>query len=164
MHPDFVHVVPNHKPGYKLEVAFGYPFIDYAPIPNYFGFGPGKFNWAIKTFSFLLRDNNDVVCNMDFIAGARPQKVIDFGPFVPCPFYGTAAALQALTLGIFPADRVHTLMDGFMCTQHGRVHQALMDGSSKVFASGVWETKKEPKKEAPAKEVKHAAHKKEAKH
>ena len=46
-------------------------FIDFAPIPNYFGFGPGKFDWAVKTFSFLLRDNNEVRCDMDFVAGAR---------------------------------------------------------------------------------------------
>jgi hypothetical protein len=58
---------------------FGYPFIDFAPIPNFFGFGPGKFDWAIKTFSFLLRDNNEVRCDMEFIAGARAKKVFDFG-------------------------------------------------------------------------------------
>jgi hypothetical protein len=46
-HPDFIHIVENPKPGYKLEVAIGYPFIDFAPIPNFFGFGPGKFDWAV---------------------------------------------------------------------------------------------------------------------
>ncbi|MEO7649718.1 MAG: hypothetical protein ABIZ80_04570, partial [Bryobacteraceae bacterium] len=62
-HPDFIHIVENPKPGYKLEVAIGYPFIDWAPIPNFFGFGPGKFDWAVKTFSFLLRVNNEVRCD-----------------------------------------------------------------------------------------------------
>jgi hypothetical protein len=136
-HPDFVHVIQNPRPGFKLEVAFGYPFIDYAPIPNYFGFGPGKFNWAIKTFSFLMRDNNDVVCNMDFIAGARPKKVLDFGKSIPDPIYGTASALQMMSLGLIKAENIHNAMDGVMCAQHARVHQALMEGSAKVFAAWV---------------------------
>jgi hypothetical protein len=134
-HPDFIHVTRNPKPGYKLEVAIGYPFIDYAPIPNFFGFGPGKFDWAVKTFQFLLRDNNEVLCEMDFVAGARPKKVFDFGWFVPDPLYGTAAALQKLTLGFYNPQGFHDFMDLQMATQHSRVHQALMEGSAKVFAA-----------------------------
>lgn len=134
-HPDFVHVVENPKPGYKLEVAIGYPFIDWAPIPNFFGFGPGKFNWAVKTFQFLLRDNNEVRCEMDFVAGARPKKVFDFGQYIPDPLYGTAGMLQFLTLGLYNAQNFHNFMDLQMSTQHSRVHQALMEGSAKVFAA-----------------------------
>jgi hypothetical protein len=136
-HPDFVHVVEQPAPGYKLEVAIGYPFIDYAPVPNYFGFGPGKFDWAVKLFSFMLRDNNEVRCNMDFAAGARPAKVFDFGKHVPCPLYGSAAALQALSLGLWKAQKFHDWMDAAMVAQHGRVHQALMEGAAKVFAARV---------------------------
>jgi hypothetical protein len=134
-HPDFIHIVENPKPGYKLEVAIGYPFIDYAPIPNFFGFGPGKFDWAVKTFSFLLRDNNEVRCDMDFVAGARARKVFDFGKFIPDPLYGTSDALQTLTLGLYKTQQFHDFMDLQMSTQHSRVHQALMEGSSKVFAA-----------------------------
>lgn len=133
-HPDFIHVVERPARGYKLEVAFGYPFVAYAPIPNCFGFGPGKFDWAVKLFSFLLRDNDEVRCNMDFAAGARPAKVFDFGRHIPCPLYGGAAALSAITLGLFNAQRFHDWMDGAMVAQHGRVHQALMEGAAKVFA------------------------------
>jgi hypothetical protein len=136
-HPDFVHVVKNPRPGYKLEVAFGYPFIDFAPIPNFFGFGPGKFDWAVKLFSFLLRDNNEVRCDMDFAAGARPKKVFDFGKYIPDPLYGGAAVLQTITLGLYKAQKFHDFMDGTMVAQHARVHQALMEGSAKVFAEWV---------------------------
>jgi hypothetical protein len=136
-HPDFIHIVENPYPGYKLEVAIGYPFIDYAPIPNYFGFGPGKFDWAVKTYSFLLRDNNEVCCNMDFVAGARPKKVFNFGELIPDPIYGTAAVLKFFTLGLFPAQKVHDFMDLEMATLHSQVHQALMEGSSKVFAAWI---------------------------
>jgi hypothetical protein len=133
-HPDFIHIVERPAKGYKLEVAIGYPFIDYAPIPNNFGFGPGKFDWAVKLFSFMLRDNNEVRCNMDFAAGARPAKVFDFGKHIPCPLYGGAAALQTISLGLYDARRFHDWMDGAMVAQHARVHQALMEGAAKVFA------------------------------
>jgi hypothetical protein len=134
-HPDFIHIVENPKPGYKLEVAIGYPFIDFAPIPNFFGFGPGKFDWAVKTFSFLLRNNNEVRCDMDFVAGARAKKVFDFGKYIPDPLYGTSDALQMLTLGVYKTQPFHDFMDLQMSTQHCRVHQALMEGSAKVFAA-----------------------------
>jgi hypothetical protein len=134
-HPDFIHVTRNPRPGYKLEVAIGYPFIDWAPIPNFFGFGPGKFAWAVKTFQFLLRENNEVRCDMDFVAGARPKKVFDFGWLIPDPLYGTAGALGKLTLGLYNPQGFHDFMDLQMSTQHSRVHQALMEGSAKVFAA-----------------------------
>jgi hypothetical protein len=136
-HPDFIHIVPNPRKGYRLEVAFGYPVLDFAPIPNFFGFGPGKFNWAVKLFSFLLRDNNEVRCDMDFAAGARPKKVFDFGKNIPDPMYGGAAALQAITFGLYNAQKFHDWMDLNMATQHARVHQALMEGSAKIFAEWV---------------------------
>jgi hypothetical protein len=136
-HRDFIHVVPNPRPGYKLEVAIGYPFIDWAPIPNFFGFGPGKFDWAVKTFQFFLRDNNEVLCEMDFVAGARPKKVFDFGGFIPDPLYGTAGALEKLSFGLYNAQGFHDFMDLQMSTQHSRVHQALMEGTAKVFAAWI---------------------------
>jgi hypothetical protein len=138
-HPDFVHIVENPRPGYKLEVAIGYPFIDFAPIPNYFGFGPGKFDWAVKTFSFLLRNNNEVRCDMDFVAGARPKKVFDFGKLIPDPFYGTADALHLFSFGIIDSKYFHDMGDLQMATQHSRVHQALMEGSAKVFRAWIKE-------------------------
>jgi hypothetical protein len=136
-HPDFVHVIESPRPGYKLEVAFGYPFIDFAPVPNHFGFGPGKFNWAVKLFSFLLRENNEVRCTMDFAAGCRPRKVFDFGESIPDPLYGGAAVLQSITFGLYKAQKFHDWMDGKMVAQHARVHQALMEGSAKIFAEWV---------------------------
>lgn len=136
-HPGFIHVVEKPADGYKLEVAVGYPFINYAPIPNHFGFGPGKFNWAVKLFSFLLRDNNEVRCNMDFAAGARPKRVFDFGKHVPCPIYGTVDALQAVSFGLYNAEKFHNSMDGAMVAQHARVHQALMEGAAKIFAEWI---------------------------
>ena len=136
-HPDFVHIVPDPKPGYKLEVAIGYPFIDYAPVPNYFGFGPGKFDWALKTFSFLLRDNNEVRCDLEFVAGARARKVFDFGPYIPDPLYGTSDLMEVLTLGMYRSKVFRDYLDLYMAVEHARVHQALMEGAARIFAA--WE-------------------------
>jgi hypothetical protein len=66
------------KPGYKLEVAIGYPFIDWAPIPNYFGFGPGKFDWAVKTFMFLLRGQQRGTLGHGLRRRRAAKKVFDF--------------------------------------------------------------------------------------
>jgi hypothetical protein len=134
-HPDFVHVMPNPKPGYKLEVAIGYPFIDYAPVPNYFGFGPGKFDWAVKTFSFLLRENNEVRCDLEFVAGPRAKKVFDFGAYIPDPLYGTSDLMEVMTLGLYRSSTFRDYLDLYMAVEHARVHQALMEGASTIFAA-----------------------------
>jgi hypothetical protein len=133
-HPEFIHINRNPTPEFKLEVAIGYPFIDYAPVPNYFGFGPGKFDWAVKLFAFCLRHNNEVRCNMDFVAGARPKKVFDFGKGIPDPIYGSSAVLGKISLGLFDNRKFHEWMDLQMAAQHSRVHQALMEGTARKFA------------------------------
>ena len=137
MHQHFIHVIENPAPGYKLEVAIGYPFIAYAPIPNFFGFGPGKFDWAVKLFSFLLTDKNEVEMTMDFVAGRRPSKVFDFGKHIPDPVYGGAAVLHALSLGLWKKEKFHGKIDGEMMRQHGRVHQSLADGVAPIWENWV---------------------------
>lgn len=132
-HPGFMREVENPLPGYDLEVTVGYPFIKFAPIPNFFGFGPGKFEIAVKVFSFLLKPSGDIDCRMYFVAAPRCQKVFDFGPSIPDPVYGGAALLRALTFGLFNEKAFHDKVDGGMLAQHCRVHQALIDGVEKVF-------------------------------
>jgi hypothetical protein len=111
-------------------------------VPNYFGFGPGKFAWAVKTFSFLLRDNNEVRCDMEFVAGARAKKVFDFGPYIPDPLYGTSDFLELMTLGLYKSRTFRDFVDLHMAVEHAHVHQALMEGSSKIFAA--WEKSYQP--------------------
>lgn len=132
-HPDFVHIVEKPKKGYKLELSVGYPFVAFAPIPNIYGFGPGKFGAAVKLYSFFLTDDNRVECTMDFAAAPRCSRVFDFGPNAWDPVYGGAAILQAVTFGMWKAQPFHDYLDLGMVTQHARVHQALMDGSVKTW-------------------------------
>jgi len=100
------------------------------------GFGPGNFEWAVTTLSFLLRDNGTVLCDMDFAAGPRPEKVFDFGD-VPDPIYGPADELEKLTPGVFPVGKVPDFRDEKMAAQHCGVHQASMEGTSRIFGAMV---------------------------
>ena len=133
MTPEFRSVRENPSPGVRLEVAVGYPFVAYAPIPNFFGFGPGKFGIAVKLYAFELLENGVVRSRMEFAAVPRCQKVFDFGRYVPDPIYGGAALFSMLTLGLWKPEIVHTKMDSNMLAQHSRVHQSLMDGSANVW-------------------------------
>jgi hypothetical protein len=132
-HASFMTIAENPTAEYTLEVTIGYPFVRFAPEPNFFGFGPGKFGTAVKLFTFYLTPSNDVKVRMLFAAAPRCQKVFDFGEMWPDPIYGTAALLRLFTFGIFNDEFVHTKMDTNMLAQHARVHQALMDGSAEVF-------------------------------
>jgi len=132
-HGDFVHVIDKPRKGYKLEVSVGYPFVEYAPIPNPYGFGPGKFGSAVKLYSFYLTDDNRIEVIMDFAAAPRCSRVFDFGKNAPDPVYGGAAVLEAITFGMWKAQPLHDKLDLGMVSQHARVHQALMEGSAKVW-------------------------------
>ncbi len=116
-----------------VEVSIGYPFVRFAPIPNFFGFGPGKFGTAIKLFTLRLGRDGRVRALMDFAAAPRCQKVLDFGPSWPDPVYGGAAVVEKLTFGLWKAQKLRDHLDLQMLAQHCRVHQALMDGAENVF-------------------------------
>jgi hypothetical protein len=134
VHPSFVHIQENPSPEYAFEVSIGYPFVAHAPIPNYFGFGPGKFGVAVKLFSFLLTASKELRVRMVFAAAPRCQKVFDFGKRWPDPVYGGADLARRLTLGLWNPERLHDRLDAQMLAQHCRVHQALMDGVEKVWS------------------------------
>lgn len=138
-HSDFVRVVENPSEEYTLEVSIGYPVVRFAPTPNIFGFGPGKFNIAVKLFSFFLTPKNEIHVRMVFAAADRCQKVLDFGKHWPDPVYGGASLLHYLTLGRWNPEAFHNLVDGGMLAQHCRVHQALMEGVEKIWNDWVSE-------------------------
>ena len=70
-------------------------------------------------------------------SGARPKKVFDFGKNIPDPLYGSVDALEKITFGMYRSRKFHDWMDLNMAAQHARVHQALMEGSAKIFAEWV---------------------------
>ncbi|MBK9168195.1 MAG: hypothetical protein IPM24_12115 [Bryobacterales bacterium] len=131
--PGFMEIIDNPAPGWVVEILVGYPFVEFAPIPNYFGFGPGKFKVAIKTYSFQLSESGDVRARMYFAAAPRCKKVFDIAPWIPDPVYGGADLLSKLSLGLWSSQGFHDRLDSFMLAQHSRVHQALMDGVEKVW-------------------------------
>jgi hypothetical protein len=131
--PHFVHEEERLPEDCVFGVTIGYPFVKFAPIPNNFGFGPGKFDIAIKTYSFFLTRGGRIRARMYFAAAPRCRKVFDFGKSAPDPVYGGAALLRRLTFGLFNDRPLHDALDAFMLGQHCRVHQALMDGTRKVW-------------------------------
>jgi hypothetical protein len=133
-HPSFVHVQENPSEKYAYEVSVGYPFVAHAPIPNYFGFGPGKFGAAVKLYTFRLTTKNELHVEMVFAAAPRCQKVFDFGKRWPDPVYGGAKLFGDLTFGLWNPNRLRDRLDAQMLAQHSRVHQALMDGVEKVWS------------------------------
>lgn len=132
---DFMHGGENPAPDGVSEVSVGYPFVDVAPFPNLFGFGPGKFGVAVKLFSFLLTPQGEIRVRMVFAAAPRAQKVLDFGKRVPDPVYGGAELLRALSLGWVKPEAIHNRMDAQMLALHCQVHQTLMDGLEKVWSA-----------------------------
>ena len=131
--PHFMRVEENPTSDCVLSIEVGYPFVEYAPVPNFFGFGPGKFGIALKFFRFDLSPDGEITTSMDFLAAPRCEKVFDFGKKVPDPIYGGADLLHALTLGMVNPQKVHDTMDKSMLATHCRVHQCLMDGLSDVW-------------------------------
>jgi hypothetical protein len=132
-HADFVHVEDQLPKDCVYGITIGYPFIAFAPIPNNFGFGPGKFGTAIKTYTFYLTKKKEVRVKMYFAAAPRCAKVFDFGKSIPDPVYGSSDLLGKISLGLWNSKRFRERLDSFMLCQHSRVHQALMEGSSKCW-------------------------------
>jgi len=135
--PEFVRVIDHPTPDHLLEVSIGYPFIDHAPIPNFFGFGPGKFGTAVKLFSFHLTRDYRIRVVVEFAAAPRAQKVFDLWGLDPV--YGGAALASSLTLGLFDPEPIHERMDTGMLVQHCHVHQTLMDGAARKWEEWVAE-------------------------
>ncbi len=134
---EFTHVVEDPSKDCALEVSIGYPFIDYAPIPNLFGFGPGKFGTAVKLFSFSLMRDNRIRVLMEFAAAPRARKVFDL--WGVDPVYGGAGILSALSFGAVDPAAIHDSMDTSMLVSHCQVHQKLMDGAARSWDAWVEE-------------------------
>jgi hypothetical protein len=135
--PGFVHIAVNPSPEYLFEISIGYPFVDVAPHPNIFGFGPGKFGAAVKLFSFFLTTKQEVRVRMTFAAAPRAQKVFDFGKSIPDPVYGGAQLLHYVTAGLVNPQAIHDRMDTQMLITHCQVHQALMEGAERVWSAWI---------------------------
>ena len=130
---NFMHVAENPSKEVLLEVSVGYPVIRYAPIPNFFGYGPGKFMVAVQNFSFSLNCENSVRVKMYFASAPRCQKVLDFGKYWPDPIYGGASLLHYLSLGLWKTGPFHDFLDGKMLATHCRVHLTLIEGVEKIW-------------------------------
>lgn len=130
---EFMHVEEHLPKDCVFGLTVGYPFVEFAPIPNKFGFGPGKFGTAIKTYTFYLTRNKEVRVKMYFAAAPRCAKVLDFAKSIPDPVYGLSDLVGGISFGMWKAQRFRDRLDSFMLCQHSRVHQALMEGCAKSW-------------------------------
>jgi hypothetical protein len=135
-HPAFCSEDENPGSAARYRVSVGYPFVPYAPLKNIFGFGPGKFGAAIKSYNFEIGHDNALSVDMLFAAAPRCERVFDFGRGVPDPVYGGARLIERLSFGKWKADPFHDWMDSQMLAQHCRVHQALMEGVAANWQAG----------------------------
>ena len=127
-HPHFTYTKENPSPGIKLEMQVGYSYADYAPFPNFLGYGPGKLGDAVKLYQFILHDDGKLECRLVFASSPRCRKVLDFASWIPDPIYDTADLIQKVSFGIISSKPVHNMLDTQMIELHGVVHQKYMDG------------------------------------
>ena len=127
-HPHFIRTVDSPAPGIKLEMEVGYSYADFAPFPNFLGYGPGKLGTAVKIYQFILHDDNTLQSRLVFASSPRCRKVLDFGKMIPDPVYDTADLIQMMSFGIISSKPVHDMLDTQMVQLHGVVHQKFMDG------------------------------------
>ena len=127
-HPHFMYTTENPSPGIRLEMQVGYSYADYAPFPNFLGYGPGKLGDAVKLYQFILYDDGKLECRLVFASSPRCRKVLDFGRWMPDPVYDIADLISKLSLGIVSSKPVHNMLDTQMIELHGVVHQKYIDG------------------------------------
>jgi len=133
---DFVRAEENAGGDFKSEVSIAYPVVRYAPIPTYFGHAPGKFQIAVKRFSFFLTHQNEIKVQMEFASAPRCEKVLDFGKRWPDPIYGGARLLHRL--GLFrDLQAFHDYLEGKMLGVHCTIHQAFIEGVERVWRDWV---------------------------
>jgi hypothetical protein len=135
-HPAFCAEDPVPVDASRSRITVGYPFVPFAPLKNYFGFGPGKFGAAVKMYSFAVGSDDALSVDMLFAAAPRCEKVFDFGPGVPDPVYGTVRLIERLSFGMWKPEPFHDWMDSQMLAQHCRVHQALIEGVAANWQAG----------------------------
>ena len=127
-HPHFMYTNENPAPGIRLQMQVGYSYADYAPFPNFLGYGPGKLGVAVKLYEFTLHDDGRLQASLVFASSPRCRKVLDFASWIPDPVYDTADLVQKLSFGILSSQPVHDMLDTQMIQLHGVVHQKYMDG------------------------------------
>jgi hypothetical protein len=133
---DFVRVEDSSSGGYKAETSIAYPVVRYAPIPTFFGHAPGKFQIAVKRFSFFLTHQNEIKVQMEFASAPRCEKVLDFGKRWPDPVYGGSRFLHRIGL-LKDLQGFHDHLEGKMLGVHCTVHQKFIEGVERVWRDWV---------------------------
>ncbi|HEY3132556.1 MAG TPA: hypothetical protein VGL91_24115 [Acidobacteriota bacterium] len=137
VHEDYFSSIFPSTQGAVAQCDFGYAFLPLGVYKSFLGFGPGRFDAAVKQFRFSLMENGDVEIQMRFVVSPRSQKVLYLAGLDPV--YGLVNLADALTFRRLKIkQRAHDKLDSLFLIQHARVYQALIDGMHKYWEDQDW--------------------------
>ena len=138
-HEDYLTSFHPQEPDAVGESCFGYSFLPLAPCDSFFGYGPGKFQAAVKQFRFILQKNGDLDVHMSFLVAPRSEKILSLGSAGFDPVYPPVHLIDSLTGGLFKIrQKFHDNMDTMQLEKHAVIYQALIDGLQSVWESHDW--------------------------
>jgi hypothetical protein len=137
IHEDYLSTFFPPAEGAVAQCVFGYSFLPLAVYKSFLGFGPGRFDAAVKQFRFSLLNTGEVEVQLSFVVSPRSQKVLYLAGFDPV--YGIVNLLNALTFGALKIrQRAHDKLDSVFLSQHAKVYQALIDGMHELWEITSW--------------------------
>ena len=138
IHEGFAANVFPSVPGTVAECGFGYSFLPLAVYPSFLGYGPGRFDCAVKQFRFSLLESGDVDVQLSFGVSPRSEKVLYLRGWDPV--YSLVNLLNAITFGALKIKaKAHDKLDSVFLLQHAKVYQALMEGMHEVWEDHGWD-------------------------
>lgn len=106
-------------------IYFCYAFLNKKTGPTFWGFGPGKFEKAIKHYAFTKNTDNSITITLTAIIAPRSEKVLNVLGFDP--IYSGLKFANALTLGQFNLyEKGKEKAELFMMEHHVKVHELMI--------------------------------------
>lgn len=108
-----------------VNESFCYSFLNKKSGPWFLGFGPGKFERAVKHYSFSLMADGSLEVQLAFLVNPRSQRVLDLAGVDPV--YDSTKLLDWVTGRRFKLfSTVQWKMEMMMMKQHVRVHEQML--------------------------------------
>mmetsp|Transcript_46034 Transcript_46034/g.68548 ORF Transcript_46034/g.68548 Transcript_46034/m.68548 type:complete len:307 (-) Transcript_46034:76-996(-) len=115
----------------RLSETLCYAFTKERVGPTFLGFGPGKFERAIKHYS-LSQSNEEgdetTSCSMTMtgLIAPRSKQIMNIHGF--CPLYQSLKALDTLTFGVFNIfENIKTNIEFYLMDYHAKVHKRMLE-------------------------------------
>jgi len=113
--------------GHRDAQYLCYAFTNERVGPEFFGFGPGKFEQAVKHYSVCRVDDDTAEVTMTSLIAPRSRQLVNLWGM--CPVYAFLKLVDSLTWGRFQVYATRkTQIEFFMMRHHVRVHQHMLAG------------------------------------